>query len=81
MRGHADDLGIHSLDNRMVGDAKGLVGASRRLAGVQRSRCGGRTRADEAVRTQNCTIRRKPGGRRVSVAQVSPRSRYAGGAE
>lgn len=81
MRGHADDLGIHSPDDEMVGDARDLVGASRHLAGVQRSRSGCGSGPGEAVRTQNYTTQRKPGGRRASVAQVSPQSEYAGGAE
>ena len=81
MRGHADDLGIHNLDDEMVGDARDLVEASRHLAGVQRSRSGCGSGPGEAVRTQNYTIQRKPGARRVSVAQVSLQSEYAGGAE
>ena len=81
MRGHAERLGGHDPGNRMVGDGSGLVGASRRPTRVQRSGCGGRTRADEAVRTQNYIIQRNPGGRRGSATQASSRSGYAGGAE
>jgi hypothetical protein len=81
MRGHAEDLGIPNLDNRIAGDGRGILGASRHPTGVQRSVSGRDTKAGEAVRTLNRVLQRKPGERRGPVAQVSPRSGYAGGAE
>ena len=71
----------HALGNRTLGDGKGLVGAFRHPTGVRRSGSSRNTRADGVIYPRYRVLQRKPGGRRVSVVQVSTRSRYAGGTE